>query len=252
MESSTRIKAVGSKERLVDRVVNELERLIVEGELKPATRLPPERELADQLGVSRTVVREAVQILVTKGLLETRHGVGTMVREVTREQVVSPLNLFLRTKGSGKVSFDDLHQVRSILEIETAGLAAEQATKEDISNLKKILADMFAAQDDPATLAIHDADFHSAIAKTTHNPLLVVLINSIRDLLQEYIARVTPYVDPQEDNLTLHQRLLERIEAGDVTGARESMRENLDQMRRNNEMYLKMIARKSEPTGPQV
>lgn len=239
-------RTVGTKERLVDRVVKELEQLIVEGQLKPDTKLPPERELADQLGVSRTVVREAVRILVTKGLLDTRHGVGTMVRQVTREQVVTPLNLFLRMQGGGQVSFDDLHQVRSILEIETAGLAAAQATAEDVSNLKKILADMVAAQHDPDTLAVHDANFHSAIAKTTHNPLLIVLVNSIRDLLQEYIARVTPYLDPQKDNLALHEKLLERIEAGDVDGARQAMRENLDQMQKNSEMYLKLMAKRAE------
>lgn len=246
MATPNPFRTVGIKERLVDRVVKELEQLIIEGQLEPNTKLPPERELADQLGVSRTVLREAVRILVTKGLLETRHGVGTMVRQVTREQVVTPLNLFLRMQGGGEVSFDDLHQVRSILEIETAGLAASQATKEDINNLKKILADMVASQRDPEALASHDVNFHSAIAKTTHNPLLIVLIDSIRDLLQEYISRVTPYIDPQKDNLALHQKLLERIEAQDVEGARQAMRENLDQMKRNNEMYLKLMANGAE------
>ena len=67
-------------------------------------------------GVSRTVVREAVRILVTKGLLETRHGIGTTVRAVTREEVVRPMTLFLRTCGQ-EVSLEHLHQVRSILEV---------------------------------------------------------------------------------------------------------------------------------------
>jgi GntR family transcriptional repressor for pyruvate dehydrogenase complex len=240
-------RTLGTKERLVDRVVKELEQLIIEGRLIPGTKLPPERDLAEQLGVSRTVVREAVRILVTKGLLETRHGVGTMVRQLTREQVVTPLNLFLRMQGGGEVSFDDLHQVRSILEIETAGLAASQATKSDIGTLKKIFADMVAAQNHPKTLALHDANFHSAIAKTTHNPLLIVLINSISDLLKEYIARVTPHIDPQRDNLALHQKLLERIEVRDVEGARQAMQENLDQMKKNNELYLKLMANGAEP-----
>jgi DNA-binding FadR family transcriptional regulator len=191
-------------------------------------------------------VREAVRILVTKGLLETKHGVGTMVRQVTREQVVTPLNLFLRMQGGGKVSFDDLHQVRSILEIEIAALAASQATKADIASLKKILAKMEAAKNDPNKLAVHDANFHSAIAQTTHNPLLIVLINSIRDLLQEYIARITPFIDPQRDNVDLHVELLQRIEAGDVEGARRAMQINLDQMRKNSELYLKLMAEGEE------
>ncbi len=241
MSRQNPFRTVGSKERLVDRVVSEVERLIVEGQLEPDTRLPPEREMAEQLGVSRTVVREAVHILVTKGLLETKPGVGTVVRHVTREQVVGPLNLYLRTQSSGKVSYSDLHQVRSILEVEIAGIAARQATDEDLANLRQIAADMEAAQNDPEALAARDADFHSALAKTTHNPLLIVLVDSIRDLLQEYIALVTPYLDPVEDNLRLHLKLLERVKARDAAGAREAMRENLDQMRRNSEMYAKLM-----------
>jgi DNA-binding FadR family transcriptional regulator len=233
-------RTIGSKERLVDRVVDELEQLIVTGQLEPETRLPAERDLADQLGVSRTVIREASRILVTKGLLEIRPGVGTLVRQITNEQIVEPLNLLLRSRSGGEVSFDHLHQVRSILEIEIAGLAAAHATNEDIARLKQIMAAMEAAQDDPDQLAIHDADFHSAIAQITHNPLLAILVDSIRDLLQEYIALVTRYLDPRQENLPLHYRLLERIEARDVEGARQAMDENLDQMRKNTERYSKL------------
>ena len=82
---------------------------------------------------------------------------------------------------------------------------------------------MESAQDDPETLAARDADFHSALAKTTHNPLLVVLVDSIQDLLQEYIALITPYIDPHRDSVQLHFKLLERIEAKDAAGAREAM-----------------------------
>jgi DNA-binding FadR family transcriptional regulator len=250
MVKQSPFRTVGSKERLVDRVVNEVERLIFEGELEPETRLPPERDLAEQLGVSRTVVREAVHILVTKGLLETKPGVGTVVRQVTREQVVGPLNLYLRAQSAGEVSFTDLHQVRSILEVEIAGIAALQATTEDIENLRQIATSMEAAQDDPGILAARDADFHSALAKTTHNPLLIVLVASIRDLLQEYIALVTPYVDPRRDNLRLHFKLLERVEARDAAGARQAMRENLDQMRKNSELYSKLVGQGDERKEP--
>lgn len=239
-------RTVGSKERLVDRVVNEIEQRIIEGHLEPGTRLPPERELAEQLGVSRTVVREAVRILVTKGLLETQPGVGTMVRQITREQVVKPLNLLLRSRSDGEISFDDLHQVRSILEIEIAGLAALQATERDIAHLREIVTAMEAAQDDLETLAARDADFHNALAKMTRNQLLAILVDSIRDLLQEYIMRVTRFIDPRKDSLPLHYKLLEQIEAQNVEGARRAMRENLDQMRKNTELYSTIVEKSDE------
>lgn len=245
MNKTNPFTTIGTKERLVDRVVREIEELIVTGQLQPDVKLPPEREFAEQLGVSRTVVREAVRILVTKGLLETTHGVGTTVRQMTREQVVEPLNLLLRNHTDGEVSFEHLYQVRSILEVEIAGLAALQATEFEIAELKQIVARMETVQDDPDTLAVYDADFHSALAKMTQNPLLAILVDSIRDLLQEYIARVTPLLDPRRENLPLHQKLLEQIEARHEAGARQAMRDNLEQMRKNTERYSE-LSRKGE------
>ncbi|MEW5958690.1 MAG: FadR/GntR family transcriptional regulator [Chloroflexota bacterium] len=235
---------IDSKERLVDRVVDELERLIVEGELEPETRLPPERELAEQLGVSRTVIREASRILVTKGLLETRHGVGTMVRQITSEHVVEPLNRLLRTHSSAADSFKHLYQVRLILEVEIAGLAAQQATEDEIIQLKQILLSMEAARHTPDILAAKDAEFHRALAQMTHNPLLAVLLNSIRDLLQEYIMEVTPYLDPRQDVLPPHYEILNCVEAKDEEGARQAMRAHLVQMRKNHEKYAKISGQK--------
>jgi GntR family transcriptional repressor for pyruvate dehydrogenase complex len=163
-----------------------------------------------------------------------------MVRRLTREQVVEPLSLLLRSHTGGEISFEQLHQVRSILEVEIAGLAASQASEADIAGLRRIVANMEVAQADVVKLAVHDTDFHSALARMTHNPLLAILVDSIRDLLQEYIARVTPYLDPSQENLPLHQKLLERIEARDVAGARQAMRENLDQMHKNTERYAEL------------
>ena len=105
-----RFRVLGRKDGLVDRVVGEIERQILEGSMDVGTRLPPEREFSERLGVSRTVVREAVCILVTKGLLETRHGIGTTVRAVTREEVVKPLTLFLRTCGDSAPQIQEAHR----------------------------------------------------------------------------------------------------------------------------------------------
>lgn len=244
MSQNTLFQPVGSKERLVDRVVNAVEQLIVEGKLQPKTKLPPERALAEQFGVSRTVMREAVQILVTKGLLERRHGVGTRVRRLTSQQIAEPLNLLLRTRSGRDVSFTDLHQVRSILEVETAGLAAEMATEQEIARLHTIVRAMEKSANAPEPLAIHDAEFHTALAEMTHNPLLVVLLNSVRDLLQEYIRMVTPFLEPEKDVLPSHRKILKHVEAGNAKGAREAMREHLSQMRKNHEKYAELSHRK--------
>jgi GntR family transcriptional repressor for pyruvate dehydrogenase complex len=230
-------RTVGDKSRLVDRVVDEIENLIVNGQLAPGMKLPPERELVDQLGVSRTVVREAVHILVAKGLLDPRQGVGTIVRQVTRDQVFESLDLLLRTSPEG-VTFEHLYQIRSILEVEIAGLAADQATADDIENLRRIVAEMESALTTPKLLASTDIDFHRALAQITRNPLLVVFVDLIRDLMQEYSELINPHIDPRQYVLPDHLRITERIAAKDVAGARQAMRDHLKQVLENYKKYL--------------
>lgn len=230
MNDKSLFRTVGTKGGLVDRVVGEIRRVIVNGQLEPGMRLPPERELADELGVSRTVIREAVRILVAKGLLETKPGVGTIVRQVTTDQVVEPLSLLLQTQEGG-IAVEHLHQVRHILEIEIAGLAALQATEEDITELRQVLAEMELVGDVPETFAARDADFHRGLAKTTHNPLLVVLLDSIRDLMQEVRLRVTRHPGLHERVMVDHNKILERVAAKDSEGARQAMQEHLKHAR---------------------
>lgn len=225
MDSTPAFRTVGQKERLVDRVVAEIERAIVAGELAPETNLPPERTLAAQLGVSRTVIREAVRILVAKGLLEARHGLGTVVRRVSRQQLAEPLSLLMQT-SQGAITFEHLYQVRSILEIEIVRLAAQQATAADIAALGRAVAEMEAAQEDAILLAEKDAAFHHLLATLTHNPLLMLLTDSIFEVLREYVLLMAPHLDPSQDVLPFHRSVYERVAARDVEGAAQAMHEH--------------------------
>ncbi|MDI7276074.1 MAG: FadR/GntR family transcriptional regulator [Anaerolineae bacterium] len=238
MSGSSLFPTIGAEGRLVDRVVDEIQKLIVSGRLEPGARLPPERELAGQLGVSRTVMREAVHILVARGLLESKPGVGTMVRQVTSGQVAEPLLLLLQTQGH-RVTVDDLHQVRSILEVAIADLAAANATPDDIDHLRRVMEGMEAARGDPAGFAQRDAEYHRALAQATHNPLLVALLDSIRDLMREVRQLVATQPGLAEMVLPYHRRLLERVIAGDARGARREMREHLEQARSVQEAALR-------------
>jgi GntR family transcriptional repressor for pyruvate dehydrogenase complex len=230
MQDQNLFRYVGIKGGLVDRVVGEIQRVIVDGQLEPGMKLPPERELAYELGVSRTVIREAVRILVAKGLLETRPGVGTLVRQVGRDQIVEPLSLLLQSQEGG-ISLDHLHQVRQILEVEIAGLAAVQATEEDIARLKQIVNRMEAAAGVPESFAALDGDFHQALARTTRNPLLVLLLDSIRDVMQAVRLRVNRHPGLYERVMRDHTQIVERVAAKDARGARQAMREHLEHAR---------------------
>ena len=241
MDNEGMFRNVGVQGGLVDRVVNEIQRVIMSGQLEPGMKLLPERELADELGVSRTVIREAVRILVAKGLLETKPGVGTLVRQVTSDQIVEPLSLLLQAQEEG-ISIEHLHQVRHMLEVEIAGLAAMQATEEDIAELQTVLAEMESVTDIPESFAARDADFHRGLAKTTHNPLLIILLDSIRDLMQEVRLLVTRHPDLRKKVMPDHRRILDRVAAKDLDGARQAMEEHLEHARKFQEELLKAEA----------
>jgi GntR family transcriptional repressor for pyruvate dehydrogenase complex len=197
--------------------------------------LPPERELAEQIGVSRTVIREAVQVLVTKGLLETRHGVGTLVCQVSNNQFYESFNLFLLTHG---VTLDDLHHVRSILEVENARLAALQATEADLARLRQILAEMEQVKADAQAFADKDAEFHTALAKTSHNPLMIILLDSIREPMQEIRLSVSQYSDLFATVMPDHSLIIEQIAARNAQGACQAMQAHLDHARAIQEKFL--------------
>ncbi len=220
------LRAVGNSEQLVDQVTKQIEDLIVNGQFEPETIMPSQTELAVQLKVSRTVIREAIRILSAKGLVESKRGVGTRVQRVTRQQVVEPLELLLRTSRGG-LCFEDLHIVRTILEVEIAAIAASKASETDIEKLKGIMSGMESAIDEPTIFAERDATFHLALAEATHNPLLAILSDSVRQLLEEYLLLVTPHLDLREQALPYHYRILEHVASHNIQEARLAMEAHL-------------------------
>lgn len=229
-------RTIGNKDRLVDRVVNEIQNLIIENKLEPGMKLPPERDFAEQIGVSRTVVREAIQILEAKGLLEVKHGVGTIVCKVGGDQIAGPLNILFQTQG---ITLDNLHQVRSILEVEIAGIAAMQRTPEEVASLRLVLANLEANMNDPEAFANGDSAFHHAIAKLSHNPLLIMLLDSIGGVMREVRISVSNYPDLFNTVIPDHRQILASVEAKDPKQARDAMRKHLENARKIQALFLK-------------
>ncbi|MFN8466523.1 MAG: FadR/GntR family transcriptional regulator [Caldilineaceae bacterium] len=213
-----------TKQRLVDRVVSDIQDLIVQGRLAVGVKLPPERELAELFGVSRTVIREAVRILVTKGLLESKHGIGTMVRQGTRDQLVEPLGWLLQRNDA---TLDDLHEVRTILEVEIAAEAAARATAEDIAQLGQVVEHAASVRADPAAFAASDAEFHQLLAGILRNAMLSVLLDSIRALMSEIRLKVSHNSEFGTTVLADHAAILEAIRARDSAQARTAMQVHL-------------------------
>src|SRR5262249_41804309 len=116
--------------RLSERVADEVLASILEQRLRPGDRLPSERELGDQFGVSRTVIREATRSLVVRGVIAAHPGVGLTVASVEGEALAASMNLFLR---SGAVRYEKVHEVRTTLEIQVTRLAAARRSNEQLT-----------------------------------------------------------------------------------------------------------------------
>jgi len=228
MNDTAQFQAFDHKQRLVDNVVKQVIGLIAERKLEAGSRLPPEMKLAEQIGVSRTVVREAMQILIAKGLVETRHGVGTVVRAVGGEQISDHLALLVQVN---ELTLDNLHHVRSILEVEIAGLAASEATPGEIEHLGQLVDQLERDSDDQVRYVEADGQFHRFLAQTAHNPLLEILLASFAEIVKQVRVGVSQDADLALSGMPDHRRIMERVKAGDAPGARQAMQDHLKRAR---------------------
>jgi GntR family transcriptional regulator, transcriptional repressor for pyruvate dehydrogenase complex len=218
--------------RLYEQIVLQIEESIQKGVLKAGDQLPAERELAQQFGVSRTAVREAVKALREKGLVEAYAGRGTFVTDGTSHAMKLSLDRMLRLGQSEDSSF--LVEVREILEPEIAALAAERSEAQHLTAMREALAVMDSARSDPDAFIEGDLDFHLALAEAAGNPLILSLIDSIVGLLREQRTKIFSVDGGPERGQYHHKRILEAIEHRDPQRAREVMKAHLRQVREDS------------------
>jgi GntR family transcriptional repressor for pyruvate dehydrogenase complex len=208
---------------IAEQVFEQLRDLIFRGYFKPGEKLPPERELAASLSVSRPTIKTAITKLVNKGLVEQRQGQGSFVRSQRSQYMDNPLR---EVMDSEEVDLDDLLEVRSGLEVNAVRLAAERATPEDISILDSCLQDMLSKVDQGQVGADEDVAFHMAIAYATKNPAQVFLMKHFYDLLF-YGIKESRFHLYESGNLPQmgeqHAAILDRIRHHDPDGAQEAM-----------------------------
>lgn len=226
---------------LASRVTRQLETMIVENRLHPGDRLPSERDLATEFGVSRTVVREAVRALVAKNLLEVLPGSGTLVRRPSMESVARSMALLLRV-GQAHVDYEKLHEVRRTLEVEIAGLAAERRTDEDLVLIERLLAEAPDTWEDREHFAHHDLAFHNSLAQAAHNEIFLFVLNSLADIMLEVrrMAFTVPGLPQRAQQL--HRHIVDCIRNGDAQGAQQAMHEDLLHAENNLRLALALIA----------
>jgi GntR family transcriptional regulator, transcriptional repressor for pyruvate dehydrogenase complex len=203
---------------------NALEQMIRDGVIVHEQRLPPERELAQQLGVSRTSLREALHELELKGLLDRRPGRGTLVLDPNVSRVGESL---LGHMATDERSLRHVMDLRAAIEPPIAARAAQRATARDLARLRELLAAM---RREPSRVAVGllDIQFHDAIAAATHNPHLVRLLRFASEWIDESRRAAAFDRRRRERSISGHSEILACIEARDADGAARAMERHID------------------------
>jgi len=217
--------------RVFERVAVQIEQRILAGELHSGDRLPTERELAEQFQVSRTAVREALKMLAQKGLVDMRPGRGTIVIDGAHEALQHSLGLVMRLTLGEVGGSQSLVEVREILEVEIAALAAERASEREIATLQEAVQVMDASLDDADTFIAADNRFHEALAQATQNALILTLVKSIVHLLSEQRTHIFATQGAPRRGQIHHKSILASVIQRDPAAARAAMRAHLQQVR---------------------
>lgn len=210
-----------------EETVERLGACIKTGLFTPGERLPPEREIADMIGVSRTTVRHALHVLAAGHFIESRRGRhgGTFVAGHPPSWEAVSAEETVRRNARG---LDELTAYRRVIEMGTAELAAENATPEQVRELEAIVNEMPEAQREQRTYRSTDVRLHLNIARAAHCPPLFDLVASIQEKSSDLMNCIPFTPEAVSHSNQQHRRLVEAIAAGDADGARRVMRDHID------------------------
>jgi GntR family transcriptional regulator, transcriptional repressor for pyruvate dehydrogenase complex len=213
------------RSRVWEDIVTQILQLMSDGNLTGGSRLPSERELASQLGVSRPSVREAMRQLELMGVIESRQGSGAFVKAVSDEDLVQPLALLLRGR---KHLLRDILETRKVIEPHLARLAAEKASAADVADLEGLIQQQQTKVGGGRLAIEEDTAFHHMLAQASGNRVLLLLVESCMDLLRE--SRKLNLQSPERARRSVegHADLLRAIKRHDPDGAFSAMVRHLD------------------------
>ena len=216
--------------RLYESVIEQIMDLIKNNELKPGDKLPPERELAEKLSISRNSLREAFRVLESRGLIKSKPGGGRFIREIWKNGHNNTENIILSLEKS---SILELLEAREIFEVEIVELAAQRATPEDIELIEKALNKMNQKEelkDDKKMES--DTEFHLAIAGASHNFVFINIMKLHLDLLKETREKTWQIPGRREKQYQEHRAILQAIKEHNSKKAEEAMLKHLMSIRK--------------------
>ncbi|EPY2273887.1 FadR/GntR family transcriptional regulator [Clostridium sporogenes] len=214
--------------KVYEQVIEQIKIMIVSGNLQKGDKLPSERELVDQLKVSRTSIREALRALEIVGLIKCKQGEGNFIRDNFDNSLFEPLSLVFMLEKSNK---EDIIEVRGIIEVEATALAAKRITKEQLKKLEHIIDEIKNIEDEKL-LAKLDKNFHYEIAQASNNFILLNIINSCSSLIDSLIQNARYKIIKNDVNkeelVDQHEKIYLALKEKDSELASKLMKEHLE------------------------
>ena len=209
-----------------EEVVVRLRDMIHNGELSSGDRLPPERDLAKLLGVSRPTLRAGIRSLATVGILQSRQGAGTFVAERDESPTLdgSPLRMLSALHG---FTSDEMFEARLALEMSIAGLAAERATSEQMTLMAEEITGMYASLNEPEQYLVHDMQFHQTVAAASNNRILTSLMNMVATILFDTRSKTVKRARDLKQSAEQHHNIYRAMREHDAEAASRAMHDHL-------------------------
>ena len=228
-----------SNKKVYEQVIEQIQNNIMEGLFKKGDKLPSERELSEKMGVSRTSIREALRVLETMGVIESRQGEGNFICSNIEKSLLQPLSMMFKLNNG---SFSDIYELRSILEIECARLSAIRATDMDCRELLSVVEEMEQetfGENRYEILVELDKKFHNTLSDISKNYLIESLFSTISNLFEKFIEDARYKIilfDSEQANKSLliqHKKICESIIKKNQDMAVEAMREHMEYVMEN-------------------
>jgi GntR family transcriptional repressor for pyruvate dehydrogenase complex len=222
-----RTKWTGANVEAGAQVVEHVRREIEAGRLGPGDRLPPERELALKMEVSRPSLRSGLRTLQAMGIVTSRRGAGTFIVEGPPQLGKAPFEFLAALHG---FTVDQMYEARRLLEVDAAALSAERAAGEHLVDMADELTGMFATLDEPQAFLRHDFGFHRAVAAGSGNPIVAAIISTLLEIIWE-TGRLNMEGFGLRESAETHRRIYEAIRSHNPERARREMAEHLEHAR---------------------
>ena len=225
------------RRKLSDEVFDRLERMITSGELQPGDEMPSERVLMERFGVGRPAIREAMQSLANKGLVNISHGERARVLKLTARSIFQQVDLTAKIMLSqSSDSLEHLKSARIFFERGMAREAAQRASATDIRDLREIIERQRDCLGHAEEFINADMGFHTRIAQISGNPIYVAVSEAMLAWLKEYHTEMLIWTGKEKFTLAEHEEIVNRLEANDIDGSETAILKHLE---RSSALYAK-------------